>query len=69
MFICIKQLSFGTFCKKIFHKNELHFLPKAEHLHKKKILNPPLFVTYSKKKTPHPALYMPANARIRRLIS
>lgn len=49
MFICIKQLSFGTFCKKIFHKNELHFLPEGRTLALKKIPNPPLFVTYSKK--------------------
>ena len=68
MFICIKQLSFGTFCKKIFHKNELHFLPEGRALALKKIPNPPLFVAYSKK-NPYPALYMPANARIRRLIS
>ena len=32
MFICIRQLSFGAFCKKIFHKNELQFLPESRAL-------------------------------------
>lgn len=49
MFICIKQLSFGTFCKKIFHKNELHFLPEGRALALKKNSKSAAFCSYSKK--------------------
>lgn len=49
MFICIRQLSFGAFCKKIFHKNELQFLPESRALALKKFKKPPHFVPIKKK--------------------
>ncbi len=62
MFICIRQLSFGAFCKKIFHKNELQFLPESRALALKKFKKPPHFVPI-KKKVSRSGLYTPVRPR------
>lgn len=65
MFICIRQLSFGAFCKKIFHKNELQFLPESRALALKKFKKPPHFVPIKKKSRAPACTRLSARVRIR----
>lgn len=64
MFICIRQLSFGAFCKKIFHKNELQFLPESRALALKKFKKPPHFVPIKKKSRDPACTRLSARVRI-----